>query len=40
MRYIWINPVTESMYEELVMEEFLTKHGFTRVRYGLTGDRP
>ena len=32
MRYIWINPVTESMYEEPVMEEFLTKHGFTRVR--------
>lgn len=31
MKYIWINPVTESMYRKPVLDGFLQKHGFTRV---------
>lgn len=30
MAYIWINPVTESMYEPDVLNEFLHQHGFRR----------
>ncbi len=32
MAYIWINPVTESMYEETVLERFLERRGLVRVR--------
>lgn len=32
MTYIWINPVTESMYEETVLERFLVRRGLVRVR--------
>lgn len=30
MAYIWINPVTESMYEPDVLNEFLREHGYER----------
>ena len=30
MAYIWINPVTASMYEPDVLNEFLQKHGYKR----------
>lgn len=32
MAYIWINPVTESMYESEVLTEFLQKHGYKQVK--------
>ena len=32
MTYIWINPVTEHMYQASVLESFLERHGLTRVR--------
>lgn len=32
MAYIWINPVTESMYEPVVLNEFLQRHGYKRFR--------
>lgn len=32
MAYIWINPVTESMYEPDVLNEFLQKHGHKRFK--------
>ena len=31
MRYILINPVTESMYSEIVLNDFLTRHGYIKV---------
>ncbi len=31
MAYIWINPVTDSMYEEKVLNDFLRKHGYHRI---------
>ena len=30
MKYIWINPVTDKMYEQDVLNEFLEQHGFRR----------
>lgn len=36
MAYIWINPVTESMYEPKKLTNFLQKHGYKRVK--VTGD--
>lgn len=30
MAYIWINPVTDSMYEKDVLNEFLHRHGYKR----------
>lgn len=33
MTYIWINPVTESMYQGFSLDEFLTRSGFIRVRH-------
>ena len=36
MAYIWINPVTESMYEPKVLAEFLKKHGYEQIK--TTGD--
>lgn len=32
MPHIWINPVTESMYEPEVLDEFLRKHDYKRFR--------
>ena len=32
MTYIWINPVTESMYESKALMEFLQKHGYQQVK--------
>ncbi|MCC8025695.1 MAG: hypothetical protein LIP16_10400 [Clostridium sp.] len=32
MRYIWINPVAESMYEKSVLREFLEKHQLYQVQ--------
>ena len=32
MTYIWINPVTEHMYQASALESFLERHGLTRVR--------
>ena len=32
MAYIWINPVTESMYEPVVLNEFLQRYGYKRFR--------
>lgn len=31
MKYIWINPVTERMYEPDVLNDFLCRHGYQRV---------
>ena len=31
MKYIWINPVTASMYDPAALNAFLTLHGFVRV---------
>jgi len=36
MPYVWINPVTESMYEQDVLNVFLEKHGYKR--FQVTGD--
>lgn len=36
MAYIWINPVTESMYDQEKLTEFLQKHGYEQVT--VTGD--
>ena len=36
MAYIWINPVTESMYEPKKLTDFLQKHGYKQVK--VTGD--
>ncbi len=36
MPYVWINPVTESMYEPDVLNAFLEKHGYKRFK--VTGD--
>ena len=36
MAYIWINPVTQSMYEPKKLMNFLQKHGYKRVK--VTGD--
>ncbi len=30
MAHIWINPVTDSMYEPEVLNEFLSRHGYKR----------
>lgn len=30
MAYIWINPVAEGMYEPDVLNDFLSRHGYTR----------
>lgn len=30
MAYIWINPVTDRMYEPKVLNEFLSRHGYQR----------
>ena len=32
MAYIWINPVTDSMYEPDILDQFLQAHGHKRVR--------
>ena len=32
MAYIWINPVTESMYESKALTEFLQRHGYKQVK--------
>ena len=32
MAYIWINPVTESMYESMALTEFLQKYGYKQVK--------
>ena len=31
MKYVWINPVTESMYERDVLNKFLQKNGYERI---------
>ncbi len=31
MAYIWINPVTDSMYETDILNEFLWQHGYKRI---------
>lgn len=31
MKYIWINPVTESMYESDELNAFLARHGYERI---------
>ena len=31
MKYIWINPVTDGMYERHVLEQMLNRHGYKRV---------
>lgn len=31
MKYLWINPVTERMYEKQVLNEFIMQHGYKRV---------
>lgn len=31
MAYIWINPVTDSMYDADVLNEFLRRHGYKRI---------
>lgn len=31
MAYIWINPVTESMYEPRALTDFLKKHGYEQI---------
>lgn len=36
MPYVWINPVTESMYEQDVLNVFLEKHGYKR--FQVTGN--
>jgi len=36
MAYIWINPVTESMYDPKKLADFLQKHGYKQVK--VTGD--
>lgn len=36
MKYIWINPVTESMYDAEELNTFLIRHGYKRV--SVTGD--
>lgn len=36
MAYIWINPVTASMYEPEVLNEFLHRHGHKR--FEISGD--
>lgn len=36
MAYIWINPVTESMYESNALTDFLRKHGYEQIQ--TTGD--
>ena len=30
MPYVWINPVTNSMYEPEILDEFLHNHGYKR----------
>lgn len=32
MAYIWINPVTDSMYEPEALNEFLCQHGYKRIK--------
>ncbi len=32
MAYVWINPVTDSMYEPEVLNEFLRQHGYIRFK--------
>lgn len=36
MKYIWINPVTESMYEPDELNGYLNQHGYERI--GVSGD--
>lgn len=36
MKYIWINPVTESMYKPHALTNFLKKHGYKQIK--TTGD--
>lgn len=36
MAYIWVNPVSESMYDSKILTEFLQKHGYEQVK--VTGD--
>ena len=31
MKYLWINPVTDRMYEKEVLDQFLIKHGYKRI---------
>ena len=31
MKYVWINPVTDRMYEKEVLDQFLKKHGYKRI---------
>ena len=30
MKYVWINPVTDSMYDEQVLNDYLCQHGYKR----------
>ena len=32
MKYVWINPVTDSMYDEQVLNDYLYRHGYKRFR--------
>jgi hypothetical protein len=31
MKYVWINPVTDRMYEKEILDTFIRKHGYERV---------
>ena len=31
MKYVWINPVTDRMYEKEVLDQFLLEHGYKRI---------
>ena len=31
MKYLWINPVTDRMYDKQVLNEFIVQHGYERV---------
>ena len=31
MKYLWINPVTDRMYDKQVLNEFILQHGYKRV---------
>lgn len=39
MTYIWINPVTESMYHGPALDEFLVRSGFIRVKHTMDWGR-
>jgi len=33
MKYIWINPVTDSMYDKEALDEVLLEHGYQRIKH-------